>query len=71
MTWEYSEDSLIEQTAMDLFFHQLGWDTLLAYNKESFGEGSTLGRLKIDTEWKEVRLGRKRVRRDKSFSSIG
>ncbi len=36
---------LIEQTAIDLFFNQLGWDTLLAYNKESFGEGSTLGRL--------------------------
>ena len=45
MTWEYSEDNLIEQTAIDLFFHQLGWDTLLAYNKEGFGEGSTLGRL--------------------------
>lgn len=45
MTWEYSEDNLIEQTAIDLFFKQLGWDTLLAYNKESFGEGSTLGRL--------------------------
>lgn len=45
MTWEYSEDNLIEQTAIDLFFDQLGWDTLLAYNKESFGEGSTLGRL--------------------------
>lgn len=45
MTWEYSEDNLIEQTAIDLFFNQLGWDTLLAYNKESFGEGSTLGRL--------------------------
>jgi type I restriction enzyme R subunit len=45
MTWEYSEDNLIEQTAIDLFFHRLGWDTLLAYNKESFGEGSTLGRL--------------------------
>ena len=41
MTWEYSEDNLIEQTAIDLFFHQLGWDTLLAYNKESYGEGST------------------------------
>ena len=40
MTWEYSEDNLIEQTAIDLFFNQLGWDTLLAYNKESFGEGS-------------------------------
>lgn len=45
MTWEYSEDNLIEQTAIDLFFNQLGWDTLLAYNKESYGEGSTLGRL--------------------------
>ncbi|MBK7811306.1 MAG: type I restriction endonuclease subunit R [Saprospiraceae bacterium] len=45
MTWEYSEDNLIEQTAIDLFFHQLGWDTLLAYNKEGYGEGSSLGRL--------------------------
>lgn len=45
MAWEYSEDNLIEQTAIDLFFNRLGWDTLLAYNKESFGEGSTLGRL--------------------------
>ncbi len=43
--FEYSEDNLIEQTAIDLFFNQLGWDTLLAYNKEGFGEGSTLGRL--------------------------
>ncbi|MFZ1322319.1 MAG: type I restriction endonuclease subunit R [Ignavibacteria bacterium] len=45
MPYEYSEDSLIEQTAMDLFYKKLGWDTLYAYNKESFGEGSTLGRL--------------------------
>lgn len=45
MTWEYSEDNLIEQTAIDLFFNRLGWDTALAYNKETFGEGSTLGRL--------------------------
>lgn len=45
MTWEYSEDNLIEQTAIDLFFNQLGWDTLLAYNKEGLGEGSILGRL--------------------------
>lgn len=45
MAYEYSEDNLIEQTAIDLFFNQLGWDTLLAYNKEGFGEGSTLGRL--------------------------
>lgn len=45
MTWEYSEDILIEQTAIDLFHNQLGWDTAIAYNKETFGEGSTLGRL--------------------------
>ncbi len=40
----YSEDLLIEQTAMDLFFHRLGWDTQRAYNTETFGEGGTLGR---------------------------
>ncbi|MEI7983691.1 MAG: type I restriction endonuclease, partial [Bacteroidota bacterium] len=45
MTWEYSEDNLIEQTAIELFLNKLGWNTLFAYNKESFGEGSTLGRL--------------------------
>src|SRR5688572_12562917 len=45
MAWEYSEDNLIEKTAIDLFFHKLGWDTLFAYNKESFGDGSSLGRL--------------------------
>lgn len=45
MSKEYSEDNLIEQTAIDLFYTQLGWDTAIAYNKETFGEGSTLGRL--------------------------
>ncbi len=64
MTWEYSEDNLIEQTAIDLFFHQLGWDTLLAYNKESFGEGSTLGRLNK----KEVVIKRKFFAKIKEFN---
>jgi len=45
MTYEYSEDNLIEQTAIDIFLKQLGWDTLFAFNKEKFGEGSSLGRL--------------------------
>ena len=45
MTWEYSEDNLIEHTAIDLFHNQLGWVTAIAYNKETFGDGSTLGRL--------------------------
>ena len=45
MSYEYSEDNLIEQTAIELFFKQLNWDTAIAYNIETFGEGSTLGRL--------------------------
>jgi type I restriction enzyme R subunit len=45
MAYEYSEDNLIEQTAISIFFNELGWDTLLAFNKESFGEDSSLGRL--------------------------
>ena len=44
MAGDYSEDRLIEQTAIDLFFNQLGWDTLLAFNNENFGDDSTLGR---------------------------
>lgn len=44
MSHEYSEDSLIEPTAIQLFYQRLGWNTAFAYNKESFGEGSSLGR---------------------------
>ena len=64
MTWEYSEDNLIEQTAIDLFFHRLGWDTVLAYNKETFGEGSTLGRLNK----KEVVLKKTFLEKIKKFN---
>jgi type I restriction enzyme, R subunit len=53
MTWQFSEDNLIEQTAIDLFFNQLGWDKLLAYNKEENGEGSTLH--KQNTKLREAR----------------
>jgi type I restriction enzyme R subunit len=64
MSYEYSEDTLIEQTAVDLFFHQLGWDTIVAFNKESFGEGSTLGRLNK----KEVVLKRIFLEKIKQFN---
>lgn len=30
MAYEYSEDNLLEHTAIYLFFNQLGWDTQLA-----------------------------------------
>ncbi len=39
MAYEYSEDNLLEHTAIYLFFNQLGWDTQLAYNIGSFGQG--------------------------------
>jgi type I restriction enzyme R subunit len=65
MAWEYSEDNLIEQTAIDIFFNQLGWDTLLAYNKESFGEESTLGRLNK----KEVVIRRILIGKLKEFNA--
>src|SRR5688500_14074405 len=44
MSYEYSEDFLIEQTAIELFHNRLSWDTAIAYNKETFGESSNLGR---------------------------
>jgi len=64
MAYEYSEDNLIEQTAIDLFYHQLGWDTQVAFNKESYGEGSTLGRLNK----KEVVLKRNFLEKIKEFN---
>ena len=59
MTYEYSEDNLIEQTAIDLFHNRLDWDTLLAFNSESFGESGTLGRMnKKEVVLKRILLGK-------------
>ncbi|MDD4099541.1 MAG: type I restriction endonuclease subunit R [Candidatus Cloacimonetes bacterium] len=44
MSLEYSEDQLIEQTSIKLFKDSLGWETILAYDAESFGPDGTLGR---------------------------
>jgi type I restriction enzyme, R subunit len=45
MTYQYSEDELIEQTAIELLHGKLGWDTAYAFNTETFGSDSSLGRL--------------------------
>ena len=65
MSYEYSEDNLIEQTAIDIFFNQLGWDTLLAYNIEEFGENGQLGR----TNKKEVVLKKVFYEKLKEFNT--
>jgi type I restriction enzyme R subunit len=64
MSYEYSEDNLIEQTAIELFHKHLGWDTAVAFNKETFGEGSSLGRLNK----KEVVLKRSLLEKLKQFN---
>jgi len=43
MTYEYSEDKLIEQTAIKLF-KELKWETANVYHDETFGKDGTIGR---------------------------
>jgi type I restriction enzyme R subunit len=64
MPQEYSEDKLIEQTAMELFFDRLGWDTAIAYNVETFGDSSSLGRFSN----KEVVLKHRTFEKLKEFN---
>lgn len=44
MSWEYSENILVQNSAGDLLYNTLGWDVVYAYNKEILGENGTLGR---------------------------
>lgn len=39
-----SEDRLVQQTFADYLERQLGWDSVYAWNQESFGPNGTLGR---------------------------
>jgi type I restriction enzyme R subunit len=40
----YTEDQLIEQTCMEIFHDQLGWQVANVYQGETFGVGGTIGR---------------------------
>ncbi len=44
MNNSYTEDSLVQQTTADYLRDKLGWDSVLAYNHETFGPGGLLGR---------------------------
>lgn len=44
MSGEYSEDRLVQKTTADYFERELGWESVYAFNTETFGEGGTLGR---------------------------
>lgn len=54
MSWEYSENVLVQNSAGDLLRDVLGWDVVFAYNKEVLGENGTLGR----KSYKEIVLTR-------------
>ena len=40
----YTEDTLVQQTTAEYLEQQLGWDSVYAYNTETFGQEGTLGR---------------------------
>ena len=54
MSYEYSENILVQEAAGALLRDELGWDVVFAYNREVLGEDGTLGR----KDYKEILLKR-------------
>ena len=54
MSWEYSENILVQNSAGKVLQDKLGWDVVFAYNTEVLGENGTLGRM----SYKEIILTR-------------
>ena len=44
MSWEYSENILVQNSAGNVLRDKLGWEVIFAYNTEVLGENGTLGR---------------------------
>lgn len=40
---EYTEDTLVQQTTAEYLRDKLGWESVYAYNQETFGPDSTAG----------------------------
>ena len=54
MSYDYSENILVQNSAGDLLHDELGWDVRFAYNTEVLGENGTFGR----RSYKEILLVR-------------
>lgn len=54
MSYDYSENILVQESAGNLLRDELGWDVQLAYNKEVLGKDGTFGR----TSYKKILLKR-------------
>ena len=44
MSWEYSENILVQNSAGNVLKEKLDWEVVFAYNTEVLGEDGTLGR---------------------------
>jgi len=42
--FSYTEDTLVQQTTAEYLDHELGWESVYAYNNEGFGPDGLLGR---------------------------
>ena len=54
MSYDYSENILVQQSAVNLLRDELGWEEKFAYNTESLGKDGTFGR----TSYNEILLFR-------------
>ena len=54
MSYDYSENILVQDSAGNLLRDELGWDVKFAYNTEVLGESGTFGR----SSYKEILLVR-------------
>ena len=54
MSYDYSENIMIQQSSADLLEKELGWNVVYAYDKEKLGADGTLGR----TDYHEILLKR-------------
>ena len=54
MSYEYSENVLVQNSAGKVLSDKLGWEVVFAYDKEVLGENGTLGR----RSYKEIVLTR-------------
>ena len=44
MTFDYTEDNLVQKTTAEYLEQSLGWDSIYGYNTETFGPNGSLGR---------------------------
>ena len=44
MSYEYSENILVQESSSKVLKDKLGWDVVFAHNTEALGENGTLGR---------------------------